>query len=292
MESKIPTSCFIISYFGISFFLILLIFLYFLIPRILSNIKKRSILWGILIWIISIEIIFNLLVYFVYNPFSKSENNFIKFLHSFIQGISPPILEEFGRLICFLFLFKSKNFHFNNSIMYGTGHGGFEALVMYATKNINKLIHFYEINNKSNITEITKNDDLNKFYKDYKDGIPVDDYIDLFMRLFAYVFHISASILVYSFSLDMKKNITHFIVAFVFHLIIDLEYNLIVDFNLNKWIKISYIGIYIIFSIYSYFVWRKNTIEANPDLNEEEDDLLEDIKNKDGHSSTECQVLP
>ena len=83
--------------------------------------------------------------------------------------------------------------------MYRTGHGGFEALVMYATKNIDKLIHFYAINNKSNIEEIIKNNDLNKFYKDYKNGIPLDDFIDLFMRLFAYVFHISASILVIHF---------------------------------------------------------------------------------------------
>ena len=294
METKIPTSCFIISYFGISFFLILLIFLFFLIPKILSNIKRRSFFWGMVIWSIVIEIIFNLLVIFVYNLFSNSGNNFIKFLHSFVQGISPPILEEFGRLICFLFLFKSKNFHFNNSIMYGTGHGGFETLVMYATNNINKLINLYKINNKNDITEITKDEDLNKYYQDYKDGIPIDDYINIIMRLFGYVFHISASILVYSFSLNMKKNITHFIVAFVFHFIIDFEYNLIVDFNLNKWIDMSNFGIFIILSIYSYFVWKKNIFEANSKLNEDEDedDLIENKENKDGQTSTECRVLP
>jgi len=156
METKIPTSCFIISYFGISFFLILFIFLFFLIPKILSNIKIRSFFWGMVIWSIAIETIFNLLFIFVYNLLSNSGNNFIKFLHSFVIAISPPIFEEFGRLICFLFLFKSKNFNINNSIMYGAGHGGFENLVMYATSNIIKLINLYKINNKRDIAEITK----------------------------------------------------------------------------------------------------------------------------------------
>ena len=86
------------------------------------------------------------------------------------------------------------------------------------------------------------------------------------MRLSGLVFHISASILVYSFSLDMKKNITHFIAAFVFHFITDFDYNFIVDFNLNKWIEMSIVGIVIFFSIYSYFVWKKNIIEANSKL--------------------------
>jgi len=294
MEKKIPISCFIISYFGIIFFLIFFIFLFFLIPKILSNIKRRAFFWGMAVWSIAIETIFNLLIIFVYNLFAESGNNFIKFLHSFAIGMSPPILEEFGRLICFLFLFKSKNFHFNNSIMYGSGHGGFETLVMYATNNIIKLIYFYKINNKNDITEITKDKDLNKYYKDYKDGIPIDDYIEIIMRLSGLIFHISAAILVYSFSLDMKKNIIHFIAAFVFHFLTDFVYNIIVDFNLNKWIQMSINGIVIILSIYSYFVWKKNIIEANSKLNEDgdEDDLIENKENKDGQSSTECRVLP
>ena len=139
-------------------------------------------------------------------------------LRAFICGIIPPITEDIGRLIVFTFIYKSKNHNFNNSLIFGAGHGGWESIVLTAINQITYLVYFYAIKDSKNEEELIENG-LIEIYEKYKDGIPGDAIFEVILRFGGNLFHMAASIIIYRFSLNRKdkKYLIYFIFVFVIH---------------------------------------------------------------------------
>lgn len=67
-------------------------------------------------------------------------------LYGLYGGLMAGLFEETGRLVAFRTLLKKKQSNNANALMYGAGHGGFEAMVLLGITSINNLVYSALIN--------------------------------------------------------------------------------------------------------------------------------------------------
>ena len=262
---ELPSSCFIYPYFFILIFIIIHIVIYFLIIKFINNVEKLAFVWGMINWSIAIgAIYFGIMNIFNFETNSDGQ----KILKALISGIIPPITEDVGRFIVFTFIYKSKNHNFNNSLIFGAGHGGLESIVLMSITQIIKLMQFYAIKNAKDEEELEKNN-LIKIYQLYKDGIANEEIFRLIIRFSGNLFHMGASVIIYRFSLNRKerKFIIFFTILFIFHFIIDSFGQFISLYELNIWYNLVFIGLDVAIVIIGYFVWKENTNKEFSDYN-------------------------
>ena len=166
---ELPYICFIFPYIFIGIFIIIHIVIFLLIIKFLPNVEKLPFLWGMINWTLSIIVIFSIIGYF--------NSNSSQILRIFITGILPSIIEDFGRFIVFTFIYKSKNHNFNNALMFGAGHGGWESIIAISYNQIPLLLNFYAIKNTQNEGELIKNK-LIKTYEKYKTVFQMKKFLD------------------------------------------------------------------------------------------------------------------
>ena len=179
-------------------------------------------------------------------------------------------------LLFSLLSINPKNHNFNNSLIFGAGHGGWESIVLMSLSQINNLSSFYRIKNSKNEEELNNNK-LLKIYEKYKDGMVIDDFINIICRFFGNIYHICGSMIAYRLSLNRKekKYIIYFSVFFVLHFLIDFITQLIYLFEVNVWYNLVFPGLIIILFVISYFIWKENKNKDFTD-NELEINLTED----------------
>lgn len=66
-------------------------------------------------------------------------------LYALYGGLAAGVFEETGRFLCMKFLMK-KNLTRENAVMYGAGHGGFEAVLLLGIASINNLVNSLLLN--------------------------------------------------------------------------------------------------------------------------------------------------
>ena len=269
---ELPEICFVFPYIFIVFFIIMHIIIFLLIIKFVENVQKLTFLWGMINWTIAIGVLYFVPIQFI-NINEETKDKGLKILRALIYGIIPPITEDVGRFIVFTFIYKSKEHNFNNSLIFGAGHGGWESIILMALNQINNLIYFYEIKKTKEKEKLGNK--LLKIYEKYKDGIVFEEILDLLNRLFGNIFHMSASIIIYKLSLNRKegKYIIYFIICFIFHFIIDAIGQLENLFDLSIWYNFIFPGLVSIIFIISYFVWKENKNKdfSNSELEKEEE---------------------
>ena len=266
---ELPTICFVFPYIFILVFILIHIAIFFLIIKFVENVQKLTFLWGMINWSVAIGILYFVPIQFI--PINKeTKDSGLKILKAIIYGIIPPITEDVGRLIVFTFIYKSKKHNFNNSLIFGAGHGGWESIILMALDQISNLSNFYSIKNSKSEEELNNNK-LLKIYEKYKDGMIIDDFIGVITRFFGNIFHICATIIAYRLSLNRKerKYIIYFVICFVFHFIIDANGQMIYLFELSILYNLLFPVLVIILFVISYFIWIEN---KNKDFNDNDND--------------------
>ena len=260
---ELPTICFIFPYIFIGISIIIHIVIFLLILKFVPNVEKLPFLWGMINWTIAIGVLFFGVGYFL-----PLDSDNLKLLKAFIGGIIPPITEDIGRFIVFSFIYKSKNHNFNNSLIFGAGHGGWESVCILLISYIPLLINFYAIKNAKDQQEL-KEKELIGTYEMYKNGVPKDDIIGFMVRFSGNLFHMAASIIIYRLSLNRKekKYIIYFIVLFIFHFCTDLTSQLVSIYELSLWFNFIYLGLTLVIIIISLFVWKENNNKEYSDYN-------------------------
>ena len=251
---ELPLICFIYPYIFISIYIIIHIVIFFLIIKFIPNVEKIPFLWGMINWTIAIVVIFYGIGIFI--PF---DSDGLKILRAFLGGIIPPITEDIGRLIVFTFIYKSKNHNFNNSLIFGAGHGGWESIVLMSINQIQNLINFYAIKNSKDKEELIKNN-LLKIYEKYKNGVTGEEIFNVIIRFGGNLFHMAASVIIYRLSLNRKerKYIIYFIILFVDHFINYTFAQFLALYELNIWFNLIFIVFGIIIVVIGWLVWKEN----------------------------------
>ena len=279
---ELPSSCFIYPYFLILIFIIIHIVIFFLITKFINNVEKLAFVWGMINWTIAVGVIYFGIVNLI--PFNTETNDDgPKILKALICGIIPPITEDIGRFIVFTFIYKSKNHNFNNSLIFGAGHGGWESIVLMSINQIQNLMKFYEIKNSKDEEELKKNN-LFKTYELYKDGFVSGEIFGIIIRFSGNLFHLAASVIIYRLSLNRKeiKYIIFFTTTFILHFFIDSFGQFQNIYELNIWCNLVVIGLDAVVVTIGCFVWKENTNKEFSDYdfeNSEKTILMGNLEN-------------
>ena len=258
---ELPTICFIFPYIFIGISIIIHVITFLLILKLVPNVEKLPFLWGMINWTIAIGVIFFGIGYFLPD---------IKLLKAILGGITPPITEDIGRFIVFSFIYKAKNHNFNNSLMFGAGHGGWESVCILLFSYVPLIINFNVIKNAKDEQEL-KEKELMETYETYKNGVPGGDIFGFIARFLGNLFHMAASIIIYRLALNRKekKYIIYFIVLFISHFANDLTAQLMSIYELSLWLNFVFVGLVLVIIVIAWFVWKENNNKEYSDYNYE-----------------------
>ena len=158
-------------------------------------------------------------------------------LYAIYGGFMAGLFEETGRYLAFSFALKKYRAKNVNALMYGAGHGGFEAIVIVGLTMINNIVWSFMINN-GRIAELTgslSGDQLAQAQQAIGLLISTPSYQFLLggaERLFAILLHISLSVLVW-FAVKWEGKLYLYPAAILIHFAVDAAAALLSGLGVN-----------------------------------------------------------
>ena len=190
-------------------------------------------------------------------------------LWAFLVGLFPGVFEETGRLVIFKTALKEYK-NRETSISYGIGHGGLEVMFILGMTYVSYLVYAYMINSGEfgNMIEQVRAvapDQVEQGYAiaEQLASFSVGDLlINIVERVFAVLYHIGASILVFYASKDKKKFMLYPL-AIALHTLLDglVGLNLAGVLTISPWAMAAITAIVGCGTFYgAYFlVYKKDT---------------------------------
>lgn len=183
-------------------------------------------------------------------------------------GFMAGLFEETGRFLVMKFLFKKTMDNNMNAIMYGAGHGGFEAFMILFFTMLNNLIYSLMINSGSfgvaaEAFKILPNEQAITTLEGIASLCTASSslfLIGLIERIIAIIGHISMSIFVW-YSVKEKKP-SYFLIAFAFHFILDAGSVLVNSVSPNMYVTEICIGLFTA----AFSVWAARLIRQKKEL--------------------------
>lgn len=172
-------------------------------------------------------------------------------LLAFVAGLFPGLFEETGRFVAFKTILRKRK-NRETSISYGIGHGGIEVVVLLGLTYINYIIYALMINSGLMQTTINQMMEIAPEQVGQLEEIIVmmttfsgiTLLISVVERIFAVMFHIGASILVFYACKD-KSKMWLYPLAIILHTLMDF----IAAMVIFKVISISDLGLELIIAI-------------------------------------------
>ena len=158
-------------------------------------------------------------------------------LYALYGGFMAGLFEETGRYLAFSFALKKYRAKNVNALMYGAGHGGFEAMVIVGLTMINNIVWSFMINS-GRIAELTgslSGDQLAQAQQSIGLLISTPSYHFLLggvERLFAILLHISLSVIVW-FAVKWEGKLYLYPLAILFHFAVDAAAALLSGLGVN-----------------------------------------------------------
>ena len=141
-------------------------------------------------------------------PFGEKIQNTV-WLYALYGGFMAGLFEETGRFVAFLTVMKKQRSNDMNALMYGAGHGGFEAVVLVGLSMISNIVISVMINMgmAGEITKSLSGDTLAQIQTAFDSLVNTPSYmflLGLIERLSAIATHISLSVIVW-FAVKNRK---------------------------------------------------------------------------------------
>ena len=148
-------------------------------------------------------------------------------LWALVLGLFPGVFEETGRFIAFKTVLKNRR-NRETSISYGIGHGGIEVILTLSVTYIIYIAYGMMINSgefQALVDQVASQaPDQAGAMQDLTDQLAVISFADigigLFERVFAFLFHVGASILVFYAARD-KGRLWLYPLAIILHTVLD-----------------------------------------------------------------------
>ena len=133
-------------------------------------------------------------------------------LLALVAGLFPGVFEETGRLVAFKTILRNRE-NKETAISYGIGHGGFEVILVLGVTYVTYIVYAVMINEGifQNMIDQVANEAPGQVDAMYAlaDQIPQIGILDIVAgmleRVFAFLFHVGASILVFYASRDKGR---------------------------------------------------------------------------------------
>lgn len=139
-------------------------------------------------------------------------------------GLAAGLFEETGRFVVMKFFLKKQYDNPRNALMYGAGHGGFEAAFLLGTSMINNLVYSIMINAGQQEMLISALPEEGRasmlaVFQNLINSKPYDFLLGDFERISAIIIHIALSVLVW---IAVTKKKTYFYpLAILVHALVD-----------------------------------------------------------------------
>lgn len=181
-------------------------------------------------------------------------------LYALYGGAMAGLFEETGRFIAFKTVLRKRQDKDANALMYGAGHGGFEAAMLLGITMINNLVYSMMINsgNVAALTESLPADRITQIVMAVQELIAAPPYQFLLggaERIFAVTMQISLSVLVW-FSAKKQGSRHLYPLAILIHLVADTLPIMLSGIGMPVVLVEAVIGIMaVLVAVYAKRVW-------------------------------------
>lgn len=234
------------------------------IPIILAIVCKKKyqtsmiVFWiGCAVWFVFTQILEKIMhVAVLSSPAGRTIQENIVF-YGIYGGLAAGVFEEVGRFLSMKFVLKKYYDNPHNALMYGAGHGGFEAAYILGIAGINNLIYSVMINTNQT-TVILSNlptEQQEIVGQAFEQLIATPAYmfgIGIFERFSAVLLHIALSVLVWIAVTKGKKIL--FPLAILVHALVDALTVIINGFGANMFVVELFI--LVMAGGASYIAWK------------------------------------
>ncbi len=190
-------------------------------------------------------------------------------LYALYGGMMAGLFEETGRYLAFRTVLKKKQDRDVNALMYGAGHGGFEALAILGAASINNLITSVMINTGSIQSLLdTLPEELLPQMQTAVDALCTTPFW-LFLvggveRVFAVILHLSLSVLVW-FAAKKAGRLYLYPTAILLHCAVDAVTVILAQNGLPVLLTEAVVGLLAGASaVLAYRVWKAESTEPAP----------------------------
>lgn len=189
-------------------------------------------------------------------------------LYGLYGGLAAGVFEETGRLFAMKIILKKEYDNPYNSIMYGAGHGGFEAFFILGTGMLNNLIYSVLINmGQTNILTAPLNDEQRAVVDSAIDALintkPYMFLVGDFERISAVILHISLSVLVWTAVVNCRK--LYFPLAIFIHFLVDAVTVIINGYGVSAFVLEGTVFVMSVLSaVLAWKVWKSADFKNIP----------------------------
>lgn len=251
-----------------------------LIPVILAIVIKRKyhtsmkvFFIGCAVWFVFAMILEQLMhAAILLSPAGKTIQGNI-WLYGLYGGLAAGVFEETGRFLSMKLLMKKNYDNSYNSLMYGAGHGGFEALYILGITMINNLTYAFLINTKQ--TELLlatvpaeQQETVRQTFQTLVETKPYTFLLGAFERFPAVLLHISLSVLVW-IAVTKGKNAL-FPLAVFLHFFVDAATVIINGYGVPAvLLEVIVLVMAVLVALLSYTIWKQNGMPEAPAVGHE-----------------------
>ncbi len=190
-------------------------------------------------------------------------------LYALYGGFAAGIFEETGRFLAMKFLMKKRYSNPRNALMYGAGHGCFEALVLIGFTMAANIVLASMINGGQTDTLLSamppeQQADMQAAFSQLTDTPSYMYLLGGFERISAIIMHISFSVLVWTAVVNRK--FLYYPLAILLHAVVDGVCVILQDCGVNFIIlEIILLALSIAAALYAYSVWKKELSQKATD---------------------------
>ncbi len=214
------------------------------------------------IFALVLEQIFHQIV--LLSPIGNSiQNNIL--IYAVYGGLAAGLFEETGRLLAFKTIMKRYRENDVNSLMYGAGHGGFEAIAILGVTMINNIVISIMINSGASVQLLTNMPaEAAETLRMQLDSLTTAAswlfLIGIIERILAMISHIVFSAIVW-FAVKNNK-IVLFLLAILMHALLDAVTVLVARSGINgaEYLAEAVVAILVaVFVFVARIIWKKET---------------------------------
>ena len=183
-------------------------------------------------------------------------------LFALYGGFMAGIFEETGRYLAFSTVLKKKLDNKSNALMYGAGHGGFEAMAILGITSVNNMIWSFMINSgqAEALTQGLTGEVLDQARASIEALTTTPSYQFLMgglERIFAICLHIALSILVWTAVREKKRRILYPL-AVLIHMLVDAVTALLAGLGVSVLVIEALVGLMCLLSLlYAIKIYRE-----------------------------------
>ena len=185
-------------------------------------------------------------------------------LYGIYAGLMAGLFEETGRYTAFKTVLRRKRGNNQNALMYGAGHGGFEAVYLLGTSMISNIVMSIMLNTgmgsklTAGVTDPAALQRVNATIAALAEAAPTDFLMGSVERFSAVALHISLSVLVWFAAKNGGRRFWLFPLAIILHALMDAAAVILSHYTSNLWIIEG--AVYLISAccvVIAIAVWKK-----------------------------------